>query len=554
MSNTRSHGQNGRRHALSRRRFIESGAALATLSPAVATSMATVVTAPARAAGVNALIIVQQPGSLRTVDPGRASEVDAAAISRALYDSLLSLNGADPAPGFATNWTVSPDGLTYTFDLRPDWKFSDGTSVTPDDYIFSCHRQRNNKSDASWLLGNVDSITKSGPNQIKIVLKKLDVDFLKLVPNPSLAVTNAAVVRAHGGTDAADAATTDTATTWLDQHSVGTGPFMIDHWDRGSEMVLRANPYYWGKKTFDTVVFRFVQDPTTQRDLLLRGDAHIAVNLTPDLAADLLKRGPTSKTAVASVPALGIAYLGFNAKASGPIGQPKAWEAIRCAIDYEGLKEIYLGGGQLTGSIVPPQLPNALPVAEGMKQDIPKAKAALAVLGMPNGFSFKLTYGADQIIQNVPATDVVQKVKEDLAAIGITADLIGEPLTQELTDYRAGKPEAVLHLWAVDFPGWTDFLPVYAPGGHVALARQNWAVDSSPEAKEIAALTAKAVASLDPKEQIEPALQAQRLINQHGPYAWLFETNYQLGYRTDVIKTLAVDLLSFFNIPTSEFG
>ena len=172
---------------------------------------------------------------------------------------------------------------------------------------------------------------------------------------------------------------------------------------------------------------------------------------------------------------------------------------------------------------------------------------------MPNGFSFKLTYGADQIIQNVPATDVVQKVKEDLAAVGITADLIGEPLTQELTDYRAGKPEAVLHLWAVDFPGWTDFLPVYAPGGHVALARQNWAADSSPEAKEIAALVAKAVASIDPKEQIEPALQAQRLINQHGPYAWLFETNYQLGYRTDVIKTLAVDLLSFFNIPTSEF-
>jgi peptide/nickel transport system substrate-binding protein len=554
MSNTRSHGQNGRRRALSRRRFIESGAALATLPPALATAMATVGTAPSRAAGVKALIIVQQPGSLRTVDPGRASEVDAAAISRALYDSLLSLNGADPAPGYATTWTVSPDGLTYTFDLHPDWKFSDGTPVTPDDYIFSCHRQRNNKSDASWLLGNVDSITKSGPNQIKIVLKKLDVDFLKLVPNPSLAVTNAAVVRAHGGTDAADAATTDTATTWLDQHSVGTGPFMIDHWDRGSEMVLRANPYYWGKKTFDTVVFRFVQDPTTQRDLLLRGDAHIAVNLTPDLAADLLKRGPASETAVASVPALGIAYLGFNAKASGPIGQPKAWEAIRCAIDYEGLKEIYLGGGQLTGSIVPPQLPNALPVAEGMKQDIPRAKAALAALGMPNGFSFKLTYGADQIIQNVPATDVVQKVKEDLAAVGITADLIGEPLTQELTDYRAGKPEAVLHLWAVDFPGWTDFLPVYAPGGHVALARQNWAVDSSPEAKEIAALTAKAVASLDPKEQIEPALQAQRLINQHGPYAWLFETNYQLGYRTDVIKTLAVDLLSFFNIPTSEFG
>jgi peptide/nickel transport system substrate-binding protein len=217
------------------------------------------------------------------------------------------------------------------------------------------------------------------------------------------------------------------------------------------------------------------------------------------------------------------------------------------------LKDIYLGGGQPTGSIVPPQLPNALPVSEGLKQDIAKSKAALAALGMPNGFSFKLTYGADQIIQNVPASDVVQKVKEDLAAVGITAELAGEPLTQELTDYRAARADAVLHLWAVDYPGWTDFLPVYGPGGHVGLARQKWTVDSSPEAKQIADLVARATATVDPKQQLEPALQAQRLINQFGPYAWLFETNYQLGYRTDVIKKLAIDYLSFFDIPSSEF-
>jgi peptide/nickel transport system substrate-binding protein len=507
----------------------------------------------ARAAGARTLIVVQQPGDLRTVDPGRASEVGGAAISHAMYDSLLSLNGADPAPGYATDWTVSPDGLTYVFNVHSDWKFSDGTPVTPEDYIFSCTRERNNKADASWMLGNVDSITKTGPSQITMKLKKLDVDFLKLVPNGALSVTNAAIVKQHGGTDAPDAATKDTATTWLDQHSVGTGPFMMDHWDRGSEMVLRANPYYWGRKTFDSVVFRFVQDATTQRDLLLRGDVHIAMNLTPDLAADLEKRGPASKTAIATVPALGIVYLGFNCNAAGPISKPKAWEAIRYAVDYEGLKAIYLGGGQPIGSIVPPQLPNALPVAEGLKQDIAKSKAALAALGMPNGFSFKLTYGADEIIQNVPASDVVQKVKEDLAAVGITADLIGVPATQELTDYRGAKADAVLHLWAVDYPGWTDFLPVYAPGGHVALARQNWRVDASPEAQQIADLVARAVGTVDPAKQLEPALQAQRLINQVGPYAWLFETNYQIGYRTDVVKKLTVDLLSFFNIPTSEF-
>ena len=125
MNNYRDSGQEGgpgapMRRTVTRRQFIESGAALATLPPALVAAMGAAVPMPARASAVKALIIVQQPGSLRTVDPGRASEVDAAAISRALYDSLLSLKGADPAPAYATNWTVSPDGLTYTFDLHPD--------------------------------------------------------------------------------------------------------------------------------------------------------------------------------------------------------------------------------------------------------------------------------------------------------------------------------------------------------------------------------------------------------------------------------------------------
>lgn len=545
-------GQHDRGHGLSRRRFMGTGAALASLPPLLA-AMIEAAPSQARARSTRPLVIAQQPGSLRTVDPGRASEVDGAAIMRALYDSLLSLNGADPAPAYARNWTVSADGLTYVFNLNSGWKFSDGSPVRPEDYIFSCNRQRNNKADASWLLNNVAAMEKSGANQVTIKLKALDVDFLKRLPNGALAVTNAAVVKAHGGTDAANAATTDTATAWLDEHSVGTGPFMIERWERGSVMVLRANPHYWGPKTFETVVFRFIPDPTTQHDLLLRGGADIAINLTPDLAADLEKRGPASKVAVATVPALGIGYLGFNAQAPGPIGHPKGWEAIRYAVDYDGLKNIYLGGGQPTGSIVPPQLPNALPVTEGLKQDIGRAKAALQALGKPDGFSFKLTYGADQLMQNVPAIEVVQKVESDLAKVGIKAELVGIPLTQELSEYRAGKPEAVLHLWAVDYPGWTDFLPNYAPGGHVALPRQNWHVDASPEAKQIAALVARAVSTVDPKQQLAPALAAQRLINQHGPYAWLFETNYQLGYRTDVIKKLAIDLISFFNIPTSVF-
>ena len=93
--------------------------------------------------------------------------------------------------------------------------------------------------------------------------------------------------------------------------------------------------------------------------------------------------------------------------------------------------------------------------------------------------------------------------------------------TQELTDYRGGKPDAVLHLWAVDYPGWTDFLPNYAPGGHVALSRQNWAVDSSPEAKQLADLTAQAVSTVDPAKRLALYKQVQRVLVADPAAVWL---------------------------------
>src|SRR5258707_780603 len=92
----------------------------------------------------------------------------------------------------------------------------------------------------------------------------------------------------QGATAAADAATKDTARAWLDQHSAGSGPFVLEAWEHGSQLTVKRNPLYWGKQPpFDRVVFKFVKDPNIQRSLLVRGDAHIAANLAPDLAADL---------------------------------------------------------------------------------------------------------------------------------------------------------------------------------------------------------------------------------------------------------------------------
>ncbi|HEX4767500.1 MAG TPA: ABC transporter substrate-binding protein [Lichenihabitans sp.] len=197
-------------------------------------------------------------------------------------------------------------------------------------------------------------------------------------------------------------------------------------------------------------------------------------------------------------------------------------------------------------------LPNALPIDERIKQDLPRAKAALAAAGYPDGFTFELTYASEQVYQNIPASLIAAKIQEDLAGVGITANLRPVPSTQEATEFRAGKLEAALHFWGADYIGWTDFLPVFAPDGHVAAPRQGWTSDFSPEAKKIAELDRQSVTTLDPAKQQQICYEAQRMMNEVGPFAWLFEANIQIGYRTDVIKSLATNPVWYVDVGSVE--
>jgi peptide/nickel transport system substrate-binding protein len=504
--------------------------------------------------GGKPLIIAMKTGSLRTLDPNNAYEAEWFIFGKALYSQLVTLRGStlDQVVGdFASTWDVSSDGLTYVFNLNPKAKFSDGSAATADDLVFSFNRFIRLKGPGSWLLDGVKSVEKSGDNQVKITLTEINVDFLQILTTPSLNIGQAKAIKANGGTDAENASESDTARSWLDDHSVGSGPFVLERWTRGSELVLKRNPNFWGTPSpVETVICKFVDDPNIQRSMLLAGDAHIAVNLSPDIAADL---GSESTVQVHQIPALAPAYFGWSADKNPALRDPKIWDALKYAIDYEGLAQIYLGGGQKTGSIVPPSLGGALPADQAMKEDLERAKAALAAGGHPDGFTMNASFASDGSYTTVPAPIVAQKVAADLSRIGITVNLNPMLFAQMLTDYRGGNQEAIFHWWSSDYVGWTDYLPLFAAGGPVAKKRHQWDASASPEAQKIADLVGKAKQTLALDAQYALTKEAQSLINQHGPYAFLFETNYQLGVRSDAIASLPLNPVWYFDHAGIEF-
>jgi peptide/nickel transport system substrate-binding protein len=503
--------------------------------------------------GLDTLVVAVQEGDTRTLDPQSANELTVPMFLKVLYDQIVTFPGSEfdrVVPAVAKDWTISPDGLTYTFNIAPGINFSDGSTLTADDVIFSVQRHKNYKGNTSWFQDSVEGWQKTGDMQVTMKLNTMNVDILNILTSPFVSIGNAKLMKANGATDAVGADKTDTAQQWLDLNSVGSGPFVLDAWAHGTSITMHRNPYYWGTKPpFEKVVFQFVADQKVQKDLLVRGDAHIAVNMTPDLAASL--EGDPN-IGVLTIPSLGFAWLGMHVSNNPAFANPKNWEAVKLAIDYDGMAQIYKGGGQFVGGVIPPGVTNALPVGERVKQDINGAKAALQAAGNPNGFSFVLTYAQDNLYGNVASTDIAQKVAADLQAIGIQANLRPLPATQESTEFRAGKLEAALHYWGADYLGWTDFLPVFGPGGHVGGPRHGWYPEFSPESKEIADMAAEAMRTLDAAHQNELCLAAQRKMNGYSPEAYLFMSNYQVAIRKDIIKSIQTNPVWFVDVGTTE--
>jgi peptide/nickel transport system substrate-binding protein len=173
------------------------------------------------------VLVVGHAEIAEAYDPAHAFNPTSGMVNRVAYDTLVTFPDADASsiePLLAASWTISDDGLTYTFTLREGVTFTDGSALEAEDVVFSYQRLRNVTGQPSFLTDPIASIEAADTGTVVITLNEARPSFLSELANTAFSVTNADAVRAAGGTDAADAAETDTAVDSLDQTSVGTAP------------------------------------------------------------------------------------------------------------------------------------------------------------------------------------------------------------------------------------------------------------------------------------------------------------------------------------------
>ncbi len=395
------------------------------------------------------LVIAFAFDDIISMDPAEVFEISGGEVMGNTYDRLVRFEVADPSKLYgdlAKSWTVSADGKTFNFELKPGLKFASGNPISADDVAWSLQRAVLLDKSPAFILtqfgftkDNVkDKIKPTGPLSLSLETDKAYASSFVLnclTANVAAVVDKKLAMSKEAGGDMGYA--------WLKTHYAGSGPLKLREWRANEVLVLERNDNYHGEKSkLARVIYRHIKESATQRLLLEKGDADIARNLAPqDLAA--LASNPAIKTT--STPKGSVYYISLNQK-NPTLAKPEVREAMKWLVDYSAIGDTLIKNiGVVHQNFLPVGLLGASTV-NPYKLDVDKAKALLAKAGVPNGFKVTIDTRTIQSMQGI-----AEAFQQTAKRAGIEVEIIPGDSKQTLTKYRARTHDMYIGQWGADY-------------------------------------------------------------------------------------------------------
>ena len=395
------------------------------------------------------LVIAFAFDDIISMDPAEVFEISGGEVMGNTYDRLVRFEVADPSKLYgdlAKSWTVSADGKTFNFELKPGLKFASGNPISADDVAWSLQRAVLLDKSPAFILtqfgftkDNVkDKIKPTGPLSLSLETDKAYAPSFVLnclTANVAAVVDKKLAMSKEAGGDMGYA--------WLKTHYAGSGPLKLREWRANEVLVLERNDNYHGEKSkLARVIYRHIKESATQRLLLEKGDADIARNLAPqDLAA--LASNPAIKTT--STPKGSVYYISLNQK-NPTLAKPEVREAMKWLVDYSAIGDTLIKNiGVVHQNFLPVGLLGASTV-NPYKLDVDKAKALLAKAGVPNGFKVTIDTRTIQSMQGI-----AEAFQQTAKRAGIEIEIIPGDSKQTLTKYRARTHDMYIGQWGADY-------------------------------------------------------------------------------------------------------
>jgi peptide/nickel transport system substrate-binding protein len=409
---------------------------------------------PLRAATPKDTVVVAMAfDDIISLDPAEAFEISAGELMGNSYDRLLRYDVNDPSrllPDLAHKWSVSADGRTYSFELRPGVRFASGNPLTAEDVVFSLQRAVLLDKQPAFILTqfglskeNVkDKVRATGALALTI---ETDKAYAPTLVYNCLTANVAAIVdkKLALSKEAVKDGVGDMGYGWLKTGYAGSGPLKIREWRANELVTLERNDNYHGAKSKPArVIYRHVKESATQRLLLEKGDIDIARNLSPqDLAALAANKG-VSTTAT---PKGTVYYFSLNQK--NPIlAKPEVREAFKWLVDYAAIGDTIIKNiGVVHQNFLPIGLLGANK-DNPYKLDVAKAKSLLAKAGYPSGFKVTIDMRSIQPVQGI-----TEAIQQTMKQAGIEMEILPGDGKQTLTKYRARTHDIYIGNWGADY-------------------------------------------------------------------------------------------------------
>lgn len=417
-----------------------------------------------------------ESAGIATLDPAFAKDQSIIWGCRQLYNGLIQLDTAlQVQPCIAKSWTISPDGLTYTFTLRDDVRFHEPLSrtVVASDFVYSFNRilDPDVASPGAWIFADVDNFSATDDTTFVIRLKKPFAPFLGELGMVYCSVVPHEVVEQYGKE--------------FRSHPCGTGPFKFQYWKEGVKLVLRKNPDYFETDCdgsplpyLDAVAVTFIVDRQTVFLEFVKGNLDFMNSLDASYKDEILtldgklKPKYADRIHMTSTPYLNTEYLGFNmetAKGSSPLADRRIRQAINCGFDRRKMMKYLRNNVGMPGvyGFVPMGLAGFdTTVRYGYEYNPERAKRLLKEAGYPNGKGLprlKLATTANYL-------DLCKYLQQQLGLLGIDVQVDVNPPAALREQIAQGKSDWFRGSWIADYPDAENYLTLFysanrAPAG-----------------------------------------------------------------------------------------
>ncbi len=439
---------------------------------------------------------------VRTLDPTIEYDEASHTIVHALFDTLLDYapDGVTLIPRLAEAWSRSADGLVYTFRLREGLVFSDGSPISAADIEYSLHRATATPdSPFGPFLADVDSVRANG-RELVITLKTASPAFAYVLTMPFTTPQ----LRSH----------VEQSGDQLRRRPLGAGPYMLERWDEGRQLVLRRNPRYWDPRRahLDRIVLFENVPRDTQLMMFERGELDTAEKLSPP---DLIwvESQPAWQPYVYRRTLMNAFGSRMNVRKK-PFDDRRVRQALNYALDKSHSVKLLGGAAVPAHGVLVPGVAGYDDALAPYPHDPAKARALLADAGYPDGFTVDYAIMADD-----EAERVALSLQADLAEVGVRVRI--QRMSLATFASAIGSPDGPAFSkigWLADYPDPTSFLD---PSFHSrSITEANSTNNSFYANPALDALLDRARGEPDPAARAGLYREAERLLYADAPWIW----------------------------------